>query len=128
MFVSALVGWCFRSSLFGRRLRRGLLVLVHLVGVNYLEYPLAELGLFHSRNRICRRHARVKLIQRCRLLSFTFGAGRFRLHLKSIFDIGCTSQTTGMRLFKLGGPGRDPFACDMSKNSEPSICTGIGGW
>lgn len=30
--------------------------------------------------------------------------------LKTILVIGCTSQTVGMRLFKLLGPGRVPFA------------------
>ena len=129
MFVSALVSLCFPSSLFLRRLRRGLLVLVHLGGVNYLEYPLASPGLLNAGNGICRRHARLKLIQSCRFLFLsTLGAGSFLFHLKTIFEIGCTSQTTGMRLFKLGGPGRDPVACDISKNNEPSIVTGRGGW
>ena len=40
---------------------------------------------------------------------------------------GCTSQIVGMRLFKLGGPGRCPVAWLMSKNSEPVIVTGMGG-
>jgi hypothetical protein len=46
----------------------------------------------------------------------------------TIFVMGCTSQITGMRLFKLGGPGRAPVACVMSKNNEPLILTGTGGW
>src|SRR5215831_15119093 len=49
-------------------------------------------------------------------------------YFNTIFVIGCTSQITGMRLFKLGGPGREPVACVISKNNDPSICTGTGGW
>src|SRR6267143_1338058 len=50
------------------------------------------------------------------------------VYFSTIFVIGCTSQITGMRLFKLGGPGRGPVACVISKNNDPSICTGTGGW
>src|SRR5262245_38936491 len=101
--ISALASLCFPSSLFRRFLRRNLLVFVHLVGVNYLECPLTSLDLLYAGDGIRRRHSRLKLIQRCRFLfSSTFGAGSFRFHLKTIFDNGCTSQTTGMRLFKLG--------------------------
>src|SRR6266850_5062978 len=50
------------------------------------------------------------------------------VYFNTIFVIGCTSQITGMRLFKLGGPGREPVACVISKNNDPSICTGTGGW
>src|SRR6267378_2071808 len=50
------------------------------------------------------------------------------VYFNTIFVIGCTSQITGMRLFKLGGPGRGPVACVISKNNDPSICTGTGGW
>ena len=41
--------------------------------------------------------------------------------------MGCTSQIVGIRLFKLGGPGRCPVAWFMSKNSDPVIVTGMGG-
>jgi hypothetical protein len=49
------------------------------------------------------------------------------VYFNTILVIGCTSQITGMRLFKLGGPGCEPVACVISKNKEPSICTGMGG-
>ena len=47
---------------------------------------------------------------------------------RAIAVTGCTSQMVGMRLFRLGGPGRWPELCVMSKNSDPSMATGIGGW
>ena len=50
-----------------------------------------------------------------------------RHELKTIFVMGCTSQITGIRLFKLFGPGLDPFACLISKNNDPSISTDSGG-
>jgi len=45
------------------------------------------------------------LLERIAILSPPLAQG-----LKTILVIGCTSQTTGMRLFKLFGPGRVPVA------------------
>jgi hypothetical protein len=46
---------------------------------------------------------------------------------KTIRVMGCTSQIVGMSSRRSCGPGRPPVTWLMSKNSDPSISTGIGG-
>src|SRR6266853_2982975 len=133
-----------RVPLFPRSLRWDLLVLIHFFGVDNAEYFLASSELIRAGDRVQRRHARAERIQGlacCRILRTTSTSlllefrSRHRVlglllpntpHSSTIFMIGCTSQITGIRLFKLGGPGWGPCACVISKNNDPSICTGTG--
>jgi hypothetical protein len=136
------------SGLLTTGLWMRLLILVNLISVYDSECPLALSEDLDASDRVERGHARPGWMQgrACRRFLWPASAGRLFLFrfghrlawrssrmlsygfFRTIFVIGCISKMTGMRLFKLGGPGRPPDACDISKNSDPSICTGTGGW
>jgi len=103
-----------------------LVVAVHFRG---LEDPKAQPGRSDLRDdlphRVLRRHAST---YGCLLGPSAFAAGARGHVYPSAMDVtGCTSQIVGIRLFKLGGPGRCPVLWLASKNSEPAMVTGMGG-